>query len=67
MGPRKLALRQSITEQGNMGREGFRELSLVQYVRRLESETQGRSGFLGTAAQLRAEAIEMKWRGLGRG
>ena len=44
-----------------MGKEGFRELSLVQYVCRLESETQGSSGFLGT------EATEMKWRRLGRG
>ena len=38
MGPRKPDLRQwemlSITEQGNLGREGFRELSLVQYVRK---------------------------------
>lgn len=39
MGPRKPDLRQwemlSITEQGNLGREGFRELSLVQYVRKI--------------------------------
>lgn len=34
---------------------------------KLESETQGSSGFLGTAAQLGAEATEMKWRKLGRG
>lgn len=38
MGPRKPDLRQwemlSITEQGNLGREGFRELSLV-HVRKI--------------------------------